>query len=141
MTKTEVLKGLTHETGQALCKALAEMDSAGVKYHIAEGRRTLLTQCLYALQGRLGDIFPSDLEWACQQAGIRPPGRGIITKTLKSNHLDGNAVDILPMAGGLIDWGGQDDRIVAAMKNAGFAWGGDWKDFQDKPHFECRAKT
>jgi hypothetical protein len=139
MTRTEVLKTLHYNTGEALCRALAELDSAGVKYFISEGGRTLLTQCLYSLQGRLGEISFTDLQWACQQAGIRPPGKGIITKTLKSNHLDGKAVDILPMAGDLVDWDRQDDRRVAAMKNAGFIWGGDWPDFPDNPHFEYRG--
>jgi hypothetical protein len=119
------------------------MDSSEVKYYISEGGRTLLTQCLYALQGRLGEgkeaIPQSDLEWACKTSGIRPPGAGRITKTLKSNHLDGNAVDILPLKDGKVDWDNQDDRIVTAMKNAGFSWGGDWKDFPDRPHFEYRG--
>jgi peptidoglycan L-alanyl-D-glutamate endopeptidase CwlK len=154
MTRTEVLKTLNPNTGEALSKALVELDSTGVRYFISEGGRTLLTQCLYALQGRLGEakdaISFTDLEWACQKAGIRPPGKGIITKTLKSNHLDGNAVDMVPLKEAKdkegntkweVDWNSQDDRIVVAMKNAGFIWGGDWKDFPDKPHFECRGTT
>jgi hypothetical protein len=151
MTKSEVLKGLTYNTGEALCKAYTELDSAGVKYFVSEGRRDLLTQCLYALQGRLGKIQFTDLQWACREAGIRPPGNtGTITDTLKSAHLDGTAVDILPLKevkdkeGKIkweVDWNNQDDRIVAAMKNAGFIWGGDWKDFPDKPHFEYRGKA
>jgi hypothetical protein len=150
MTRLDVLKTLTHETGFALCNALHELDKQGVSYFISEGGRTLLTQCLYALQGRLGEIPLSDLEWACKEHGIRPPDKQIITKTLKSNHLGGNAVDIVPLVEIKTkdkdgnektewkpDWNNQDNRIVTAMKNAGFLWGGDWQ-FIDKPHFELR---
>jgi hypothetical protein len=141
MTKQDVLKTLTCETGEALCKALNGLDKDGVPYFISEGGRSLLTQCLYALQGRLGEgknavPFESLIE-ACRQAGIRPPDKNIITWTLQSNHLSGNAVDIVPLKDGKPDWNNHDDRIVAAMKNAGFIWGGDWEKV-DKPHFELR---
>jgi hypothetical protein len=138
VTKQDVLKTLTYKTGDALCKALSEMERDGVPYFISEGGRSLLTQCLYALQGRLGDIPQSDLEWACKEAGIRPPDKQKITWTLKSNHLSGNAVDIVPIKDGKADWNNQDDRIVTAMKNAEFVWGGDWQT-PDKPHFELRG--
>jgi len=137
MTKYEALQSLDPRAAGKLAMALAEMESKNVPYFISEARRTLLTQCLYALQGRLGDIKQADLEWACKEAGIRPPGSGKITWTLKSNHLSGMAVDIVPLKDGKPDWNGQDDRIVAAMKNAGFTWGGDWST-PDKPHFELR---
>jgi hypothetical protein len=137
MTRQEALKTLTHETGFALCNALYELDKEGIPYFISEGGRSLLTQCLYALQGRLVDIPQSDLEWACKEADIRTPDKQKITWTLKSNHLSGNAVDIVPVKDGKIDWNNQDERIVSAMKNAGFAWGGDWEK-ADKPHFELR---
>jgi hypothetical protein len=137
MTKQDVIKTLTYETGFALCNALHELDKEGVSYFISEGGRSLLTQCLYALQGRLADIPQSDLEWACKEAEVRPPDKQIITWTLKSNHLSGNAVDIVPVKDGKIDWNNQDERIVSAMKNAGFTWGGDWEK-ADKPHFELR---
>jgi hypothetical protein len=138
MTKQEALKTLTYDTGEALCKALDELDRKGVPCFISEGGRSLLTQCLYALQGRLGDISQSDLEWACKEAGIRPPDKQKITWTLKSNHLSGKAVDIVPMKDGKADWNSQDDRIVEAMKNAGFIWGGEWQT-PDKPHFEIKV--
>ena len=139
MTIQEAIKTLTNEAGNALTKALTELDQQGVSYLIAEAGRSLLTQCLYALQGRLDDIRQSDLEWACQQAKIRPPDRQKITWTLRSNHISGNAVDIIPLKNGRPDWNNQDDRIVAAMKSAGFTWGGDWPPPNtDPPHFEIR---
>jgi len=130
---------LTNDTGDALSRALTELDLQNVSYFISEAGRSLLTQCLYALQGRLGDIPQSDLEWACKQAKIRPPDKNKITWTLQSNHLSGNAVDIMPLRDGKVDWINQDERIVKAMKNAGFIWGGEWNP-PDKPHFEIRGK-
>jgi hypothetical protein len=137
MTKQEVYWTLNPDTGDALYRALDELDKDGVLYFIVEGGRTLLTHCLYALQGRLGEIPQSDLEWACKEAGIRPPGKQVITWTLRSSHLSGDAVDIVPLKGGKPDWDSQDERIVLAMKKQGFVWGGDWKP-PDLPHFERR---
>ena len=143
MKLAEVLKDLTPKTAEALVRATNDLEILGVRYAITEGRRTLLTQCLYALQGRLGNgnnaIPQTSLETACRQAGIRPPGAGIITWTLQSNHLDGNAVDIMPLLpNGNINWNQQDQRIVDVMKKHGFRWGGEFKTV-DPPHFEIAA--
>lgn len=141
MTIDEALKTLTPETGAALIIATKDMDQHGVPYFISEAGRDLLTQCLYGLQGRLGEgetaIPFESLVAACKQAGIRPPGKEIITKTLQSNHFNGTAVDIYPLKDSKVDWNNQDERIVAAMKAAGFIWGGDW-EWKDPPHFERR---
>jgi len=135
MTKYEALQSLDPKAASKLSMALIEMESQNVPYFISQARRTLLEQCLYALQGRLGDIPQSDLEWACKEAKIRQPDKQKITWTLKSNHLNGMAVDIVPLKDGKPDWNSQDMRIVTAMKNAGFVWGGEWAT-PDKPHFE-----
>lgn len=143
MTRDEALKTLTPETGAALIIATKDMERNGVPYFISEAGRNLLTQCLYALQGRLGEgknaILFSSLETACKQAGIRPPDKEIITWTLQSNHFNGTAVDIYPLKDGKVDWNNQDERIVEAMKSAGFSWGGDWNT-PDRPHFEMRRQ-
>jgi hypothetical protein len=121
-----------------LAEALAEMDENGVTYLIAEVRRPLLTQCLYALQGRFR--VQEELEWACKAAGIRPPGKGVVTWTLKSKHLAGRAVDIVPVRDGTLLWDYTGNRaaygaIAAVMIKHGFAWGGDWET-PDYPHYE-----
>lgn len=148
MTKYEALQSLDQKAASKLSVAILEMESNNVPYFISEARRTLLTQCLYALQGRLDGIPQSDLEWACVKAEIRPPDKQKITWTLKSNHMDGLAVDIVPLKEvadpkdkdkkiKVPDWNNQDTRIVEAMKRAGFTWGGDFPQV-DKPHFELR---
>lgn len=140
MTKYEAINSLDSRAASKLSMAILEMEANNIPYFISQARRTLLEQCLYALQGRLGEIPQSDLEWACAQAGVRPPDKQKITWTLKSNHLDGLAVDIVPLKDGKPDWNNQDMRIVEAMRRAGFMWGGDFSQ-KDPPHFELRVSV
>lgn len=73
------------------------------------------------------------------------------TKTLKSRHLTGHAVDLLPLP---VDWNNKKpfkqvaDAMFAAAKefNVHLRWGGDWnmngysndERFYDGPHFELQ---
>lgn len=65
------------------------------------------------------------------------------SKTMRSRHIHGFAVDLAPYIGGKVrwDWPPFYD-IAAAMKAAGrdlnvpIEWGGDWKTFKDGPHFQ-----
>lgn len=73
-----------------------------------------------------------------------------LSKTLRSKHLEGKAIDVLPHP---VDWKNWADfvKVYGAFKTASeildipFRWGGDWKmsgDFEeeerflDAPHFE-----
>lgn len=65
------------------------------------------------------------------------------TKTLKSRHLTGHAVDLAPWVGGEVRWDWPlFHPMAAAMKEAAesldvtMLWGGDWRTFPDGPHFE-----
>ena len=65
------------------------------------------------------------------------------TKTLKSRHLTGHAVDIAPYINGSIRWDWPlfykiADAMKAASKELGITleWGGDWKSFKDGPHWQ-----
>jgi len=67
------------------------------------------------------------------------------SKTMNSYHLTGHAVDLAPLENGSIDWSnkkGQFDSVAKAVKKAAkemgvvVEWGGDWKSFVDKPHFQ-----
>lgn len=67
------------------------------------------------------------------------------SKTMNSKHLTGDAVDVVPYPIPT-DWNEykkeQWDNIAKAMKAAAkelgvkIQWGGDWKTFIDKPHWE-----
>lgn len=65
------------------------------------------------------------------------------TKTMRSRHITGHAVDIVPYVGGSIRWDWPLFHPIAeAMKTAaselGIAveWGGDWVSFKDGPHWQ-----
>lgn len=65
------------------------------------------------------------------------------TRTLKSRHLTGHAVDLVALVGGTVRWDWPlYPRLAAAMKAAAaelgvpIEWGGDWRTFKDGPHFQ-----
>lgn len=64
------------------------------------------------------------------------------SKTMRSRHLTGHAVDLTAWVGGIRwDWPLY-YKIAEAMKtaarelNVSLEWGGDWKTFKDGPHFQ-----
>lgn len=70
------------------------------------------------------------------------------SRTMKSRHLTGHAVDIAPWIAGRIPW---DDwatfqSLAQSMKTAAgelqiaLIWGGDWATFKDGVHFELDKK-
>lgn len=65
------------------------------------------------------------------------------SKTMRSRHLTGHAVDLGAYVAGQVRWDwALYDQIAAAMKRASkelnipIEWGGDWKTFKDGPHFQ-----
>jgi peptidoglycan L-alanyl-D-glutamate endopeptidase CwlK len=69
------------------------------------------------------------------------------SKTMRSRHLTGHAVDLGALIGGQVRW----DwplyyKIADAMKRAAkelnipIEWGGDWQKFKDGPHFQLPWK-
>lgn len=65
------------------------------------------------------------------------------SRTLKSRHLTGHAVDIAPIVKGKVSWDWDDYYPLAkAMKQAAkelnirIEWGGDWASFKDGPHWQ-----
>lgn len=65
------------------------------------------------------------------------------SKTMKSKHLTGDAVDIAVLVDGKVTWDGKYYKPVAAhilkvAKKLGIkvTWGGSWVSFVDMPHFQ-----
>lgn len=65
------------------------------------------------------------------------------TRTLNSKHLTGRAIDVAFIINGQARWDWPlyqhfADRMKREAKIRGYhiAWGGDWPDFKDGPHFE-----
>lgn len=65
------------------------------------------------------------------------------SRTMKSRHLTGHAVDLLAMVGGKARWDwplyhgiANAMKVAAAWEKVPLTWGGDWRTFKDGPHFE-----
>lgn len=65
------------------------------------------------------------------------------SKTLRSRHLTGHAVDLAAYVDGEVRWDWPlYHKLGAAMKEAArlecvkIEWGGDWRNFKDGPHFQ-----
>jgi peptidoglycan L-alanyl-D-glutamate endopeptidase CwlK len=107
---------------------------AGLRFIVVEGKRTKERQAQLYAQGRTA------------------PGP-VVTWTMESKHLTGEAVDLAPLAAdGSIDWKNTKafDAVARAMREAAtvleyrIRWGADWnqngdpreKGETDSPHFE-----
>ncbi len=65
------------------------------------------------------------------------------SKTMKSKHLIGKAVDLAPTINGEVKWDwplfyplARVVKEAAKELNVEIVWGGDWKTFKDGPHWE-----
>lgn len=70
-----------------------------------------------------------------------------VSKTMKSRHLTGHAVDLGAIDGGKVAWNWPlYEKLAKAMKTAArelgikIEWGGDWESFKDGPHFQLPVK-
>ena len=81
--------------------------------------------------------------------GLRTPARQKqlvakgASKTMRSRHLTGHAVDIAPLLGGKVSWDwplyhrlAPIVKRAAAAENVPIEWGGDWRTFKDGPHWQ-----
>lgn len=65
------------------------------------------------------------------------------SKTMRSRHIHGFAVDIAPLIGGKISWDwpafyplAKAIKSAAAAEGVTLTWGGSWRTFKDGPHWE-----
>jgi peptidoglycan L-alanyl-D-glutamate endopeptidase CwlK len=65
------------------------------------------------------------------------------SKTMKSRHLTGHAVDLAALVSGKVRWDwplyaklAEAMKLAAAELKVPLEWGGDWKSFKDGPHFQ-----
>ncbi len=70
------------------------------------------------------------------------------SRTLKSRHLTGHAVDVAALVDGQVRWDWPlYGRIAEAFKTAArdlgisLTWGGDWTRLRDGPHFELDRRV
>jgi peptidoglycan L-alanyl-D-glutamate endopeptidase CwlK len=69
------------------------------------------------------------------------------SKTMKSRHLTGHAVDLAPLIDGKVSWDwpiyyrlAKIVKSAAADEKVPLQWGGDWRAFKDGPHWELPWK-
>lgn len=89
-------------------------------------------------------MITEGLRSAERQAALVKAGA---SRTLKSRHLTGHAVDVAALVDGQVRWDWPlYGRIAAAFKAAALelkapiVWGGDWNSLRDGPHFELDRK-
>jgi peptidoglycan LD-endopeptidase CwlK len=70
------------------------------------------------------------------------------TRTLKSRHLTGHAVDVVALIGTEVRWDwplykkiADVVKSVATVERVAINWGGDWRTFKDGPHFQLDPIT
>ena len=145
---SNLIKDLNKEIQPMANKAYKAMNSSAVlkklgveKVVIVETKRDLAVQMAYYSRSRMKD--PNDVKAMYKAAGLYEPSikecNTENTKTLNSNHIKGIAIDFAPYKDGKIWWDAPDsvwNEMGKIGKKCGFSWGGDWKGFVDKPHFE-----
>lgn len=69
------------------------------------------------------------------------------SKTMKSYHLLGKAVDIALIVDGVVSWDfalyrevAKHIKKIAKEQGINITWGGDWKNFKDGPHFQIEEE-
>ncbi len=86
--------------------------------------------------------------------GLRTPARQAAlvragaSRTLKSRHLTGHAVDVAALVDGKIRWDwplypriAEAVKAAAAEQGTAIVWGGDWPTLRDGPHFEMDRRV
>ncbi|CNH15151.1 M15 family metallopeptidase [Yersinia intermedia] len=122
------LKGVNASLVKVVQRAL---ELSTVDFIVIEGVRTVARQQQLYAQGRT------------------EPGK-VVTWTMKSKHIDGNAVDLLPVTGwdNLASFKAVSKAMFQAASELGvkITWGADWngngiqeKGETDSPHFEISA--
>lgn len=119
------IAGLDDAFKPQVMELMQRANAAGLRPVIVEGRRS---------QERQNEL------WA---QGRTTPGK-IVTKTKHSAHTKGLAVDIYQLdENGKVNLSpepGFYDQMAQIARPLGIMWGGDWKGFKDRPHFQFKAK-
>lgn len=112
------LKGIHPDLRKVMDRAIA---TTHIDFTILEGKRTLEQQKKYMKMGA--------------------------TRTMRSRHLTGHAVDIAALIDGKVRWDWPlYNELSKIVKQAAkdvcvpLEWGGDWKTFKDGPHFQLPWK-
>lgn len=121
--------------------ALTAIALSDIDFGVVQGARTIDQQKRLYGHGRTAV--------QCQSHGVPPayarPDLPVVTWTLNSNHIGGNAIDVCPFVDGTYDWDNDGRKgywprvhaaFVAASRQTGIPmyWGGEFST-PDRPHF------
>ena len=114
--------------------------NSGISVIIYNTFRTKEEQAALYLQGR---ATLDTVNGARKQAGLLPiteKENVIVTQLKDSPHCYGLAFDFVPLVSGEPAW--NNDRLWQRcgdiVRKLELEWGGDWKDFPDKPHVQIK---
>lgn len=118
---------------------LSALKDAGIAVLVVETRRSFAVQKAYFAQGRKTLTEVNTLRRAAG-LGLLSEGenRRRITWTIDSKHLQGLALDVVPLKDGKAWWSAPVtlwERIGRIGESCGLEWGGRWKNV-DRPHFQ-----
>ena len=117
---TEMIEKLDVKIRPQVKQFIHELDLLGVAYKVLETRRTPEVQAAYYAQGREPlDVVNAKRKVARLYLLTEKENRNMITWTLKSKHLDGLAIDIVPVIGGRIPWVITNSKVAAAWLHMG----------------------
>lgn len=102
-------------------KFLSACKAQGIDLIVTQGYRSVEEQNALYAQGRTA------------------PGK-IVTnaKGGESQHNQGKAFDVCFLINKKASYSGDWNKIGMIGRNLGLTWGGDWKQFSDRPHFEIK---
>lgn len=116
--------------------ALVDMKKQGITPLVVETVRTQERQYWLYGQGR------SALQLMKKKIPIKYAHKGaIVTQTVNSIHIQGCAVDVIPMRDNKAIWDSNDKdtkAIIQTMEKYGFEAGANWTSFKDSPHFQIK---
>ena len=144
------IKLLEKSTREKAEKMLHFLDSEKIPYRVIETKRSESVQRAYYAQGRETLAVVNIKRRSAGLAEItESENKNKITWTLKSKHIEGRALDVVPVIDGKISWAITSKEIAAAYMRigmigeaAGLSWGGRWTPIdkfgigKDAPHFE-----
>jgi peptidoglycan L-alanyl-D-glutamate endopeptidase CwlK len=138
------IEDLTPEMQEKAAAFSNAMAIAGIDFIFTQTRRTVDEQAAYYAQGR------EDLDAVNAKrkiAGMAPitekENKLVVTHTMQSNHLTGEAFDIAIKVNGKIQWvSSLYDKAGEIGESVGLVWGGRWAGKKrDKPHYELKKEV
>lgn len=137
------IEDLTPEAQEKHAAFSNQMACAGIDFVTTQTKRTHDEQAAYYAQGREGlDAVNAKRKIANMAPITEKENKLVVTHTMQSNHLTGEAFDIAIKVNGQIQWvSALYDAAGEIGESVGLVWGGRWAGKKkDKPHYELKRE-